>query len=337
MASMRDIAREAGVCVATVSRILSADAGFKVSDQTRERVLSTAIRLCYPVKLADTRRGKIQLGCVLSLTAEKYGDPYFTAILSAAEEEAGRLGAAISFLCNYTDLQDPEFLKTFLNRDLDGLFLMENLPLSLLKKIKERFPNIVSIDDDSLLSEVNAVGYDPVTANLQVMVCLLSRGYRRIALISGPSSGRSLADSIRTVVYREALRRAEIPFDPELIKDCDWDMATCSQQTRALMKMPNPPDAIFAGSDSIASVVLSTLYADGYRCPKDVGVIGFNNIPFSAHLIPALTTVELPTTQMGQFAVQRLVEMVRGQSGAVRRVLFPTMLVERNSLKESAE
>lgn len=335
MASMRDIAREAGVCVATVSRILSADAGFKVSDETRERVLSTAVRLGYPVKITEPKKGKLQFGCVLAMTAETYGDPYFSAILAAAEEECSRQGAVISYLCNHTDLQKPDFLEMFLTQELDGLFLMDSVSPSILRRIRERFPHIVSIDEE--ISEVNVVGYDRLSANLQVMNCLLERGYRRIALISGSSADRPMSEGIRLLVYREALRREGIAYDPALVKDCGWNMALCAAQTQELMRMKDPPDVIFAGSDSLASSILSTLYSMGYRCPKDVGVIGFNNIPLSAHMIPALTTIELPTEQMGRCAVQQLTAMIRNQNHPVQKVLFPTRLVERRSLREIPE
>ena len=135
------------------------------------------------------------------------------------------------------------------------------------------------------------------------------------------------------VIYREMLRRAGLEYDEKLVKDCGWDLDLCKQQTQELMRLPKPPDAIFAGSDSLASVVLGTLYADGYRCPRDVGVIGFNNIDLSSHLVPPLTTIEVPTADIGKAAVERMIQVIKDKDSSIRRILFPTKLIERKSLK----
>ena len=99
------------------------------------------------------------------------------------------------------------------------------------------------------------------------------------------------------------------------------------------MELPEPPDAIFAGSDSLASVVLGTLYELGFRCPRDVGVIGFNNIDLSSHMVPPLTTIEVPTADIGKAAVERMLQIIKDKDSSIRRILFPTKLIERKSLK----
>ena len=88
-----------------------------------------------------------------------------------------------------------------------------------------------------------------------------------------------------------------------------------------------------AGSDSLASVVLGTLYALGFRCPRDIGVIGFNNIDLSAHMVPPLTTIEVPTGDIGKAAVERMMQIILDKDPSIRRILFPTQLIERKSLK----
>ena len=135
------------------------------------------------------------------------------------------------------------------------------------------------------------------------------------------------------VIYREMLRRAGIKYDKALVKDCSWDLNLCKRQTQELMELPEPPDAIFAGSDSLASVVLGTLYELGFRCPRDVGVIGFNNIDLSSHMVPPLTTIEVPTADIGKAAVERMLQIIKDKDSSIRRILFPTKLIERKSLK----
>lgn len=334
MANIRDVAAEAGVSIATVSRVLAKSEGFKTTDETREAILRAAERLNYTHRPSPRAKKKVQLGCMLALTAEKYADPFFTAILSAAEEECARQGAVISVIRNYNELRDPVALQELCDSGLAGLFLMEQIPKDALDKIRAGIPHILSIDNDESDYQFNGVGFDHYEANMKVMRCLLAHGYRRIAMISGSSPNEPLEGSIRLLAYREALRLAGLEFDEAIIKDCAWDLDLCARQTEELMRLKTPPDAIFAGSDSLASAVLGTLYAMELRCPSDVGVMGFNNINLSAHMAPPLTTVEIPTHEIGVAAVQRLMEMINGHGGTRRKILFPTELILRSSLRE---
>ncbi|MCE5235126.1 MAG: LacI family DNA-binding transcriptional regulator [Clostridiaceae bacterium] len=337
MANIREVAREAGVSITTVSRILSGDAGFKATALTRQSVEEAAQRLGYARNSRRPKKERIRLGCILALTAEKYSDPFFMAILAALEEECDRQGAVISVIRNYNELKNPVVIEELFRAGLSGVFLMERVPKAMLDHIGANIPNIVFIDNDEADYQFDGVGFDHSEANWKVMRCLIDHGYRRIAIMSGSSPNEPFSDSIRLVTYREALRRAGLFYDESLVKDCAWDLNLCAAQTRELISLKSPPDAIFAGSDSLASAILGALYAMGLRCPDDVGVIGFNNINLSAHLAPPLTTIGIPTHEIGVAAVQRLMDMIQGRGGCKRKILFPTELIMRASLREANE
>ena len=332
MATIRQVAKEAGVSIATVSRVLAADPGFSVREETRSRILQAAEKLGYDVA-AHSRQ--YRFGCVLAHTTDKYADPYFSDIIQAMEKECSARKASIIISKSFRDLESEQGLSEFLAAPLDGVFLMERVSDRVLKKIRKHTPHLIFIDENQPDYEFDNVGYDQNVANWQVMHRLLGAGYRRIALISGPSPGEPMRDAIRFSIYTEALQQAEIPFDSALVKDCDWDLDLCSQQTKELMELPVPPDAIFAGSDSLAQVVIGTLFSLGVNCPGEVGVIGFNNVELSSHMVPPLTTVEIPTEDIGRTAVRRMVQMITGEDSHVRRTLFPTRLVERGSLHKT--
>jgi LacI family transcriptional regulator/LacI family repressor for deo operon, udp, cdd, tsx, nupC, and nupG len=193
---------------------------------------------------------------------------------------------------------------------------------------------MLCIDNDETDYRYDSVGFDPRTANRTAMKYLLSRGYRRIALIGGSSPNDPFDDSIRLSIYREAHASAGLPFQQAYVKDCGWDLDLCAVQTRELLSLEAPPDAIIAGSDSLATAILGTIHAMGLRCPDDVGVIGFNNINLCAHMVPPLTTINVPTREIGVAAAQRMMELVRGNGGGIRKVLFPTELIVRSSVRE---
>lgn len=330
MATIRQVAKEAGVSIATVSRVLSADPGFTVKSETRDKILAAVRKLNYEIPIREPRQ--LRFGCVLADTTDKYGDPFFMEILQAMEESCRDKGAMIASTKSYQELEDPQILQEFLGEDLSGVFLMEHVSAEVMTAIKSHIKNIVFIDNDEPDYYFNNVGFDHMTANWQVMDCLLNKGYKRIGIISGGTNRVPLSGTVRLVTYREMLRRAGIEYDEVLVKDCLWDLDLCKSKTEELMDLPEPPDAIFAGSDSLASVVLGTLYSMGYRCPRDVGVIGFNNIDLSEHMVPPLTTIEVPTVDIGKAAVERMLQIIDGDK-SIRRILFPTEIIERKSLK----
>lgn len=333
MANIRAVAKEADVSITTVSRILSSDTSFHVSEATRVRVLQAAEKLGYVYKAAS-RQKKLRLGCIFAYTTDKFSDPFFEGIMTAAEAECSRQGAVIPFKKNYEEMFKPDFMQELRDAALDGLLLMERISGSVYDQLKTAVPHILSIDDTRTDHCFDSVGFDHVSANRQVMECLLEHGYRRIGIISGGTPNEPFSDSIRMMVYRECLYQAGLPYDDNLVHDCAWDLDLCAAQTRELLSLPEPPDAIFAGSDSLASVVLGTLYSMGLRCPRDIGVIGFNNINLSGHMIPPLTTVDIPVEQIGVAAVQRILDMIHGKRGHPCKILFPTRLVNRESLRE---
>ncbi len=332
MANIRDVAREAGTSIATVSRILSNDYTFEVTSETRKKVLEAAKKLHYSVKTPKKAQRKIYLGCILALSAEKYSDPFFTSILSAAEEECVNHNALISIVRNYNELENITVLSELCSFGLSGLILMEKLPDEMLQQLKESIPHIVAIDIPC--NEFNCIGFDNFESNLQVMNCLIDHGYRRIAYIGGDSPGVSFENSLRMVAYRDALFSNNIPFDPSIIYNCKWDLELCASYTEKLLSSEKLPDAIFAGSDTLASVILSLMHKKGLRCPEDIGVIGFNNISVSAHMVPALTTVDIPAKDIGVTAVRRLIDLISGKDDRIMKITFPTKIILRDSLRK---
>ncbi|MCR5024649.1 MAG: LacI family transcriptional regulator [Lachnospiraceae bacterium] len=332
MATIREVAREAGCSIATVSRVMSGDSMFRVTEETKQRIDEAVKKLDYRPPVRAVKRARI--GCILSITAEKYSDPFFMDILSAIERECEKLNISITGIKSYSELTNPITFSEFLDMDLSAVILMESVPEELLTQLKKKIPIIIFIDNDYDDYSFHSVGFDHRLANKQVMDCLIKKGYRRIGLISGSTPGESIEDSVRLDVYRHSLEKAGIEYDPSLIRDCFWDKNLCIKETRTLMSLESPPDAIFAGSDSLAEAVLSALHDMSLSCPSDVGVIGFNNLDSVNYMIPKLTTVSVPTSHIGEEAVRLISETLEDPDHPVRKILFPTELIERDSLKK---
>ncbi len=329
MSNIREVARKAGVSIATASRILSQDDTFKTTEATRQRVLDATKELNYIFCPRKKTVPKLHIGCILPLSSEKYSDPFFTSILLAIEEECNEQNASVSAIRNCNELLNPQILEELCSMKLDGLVLMEELPKNILAVIKNHIPHLIAIDKPD--SEFNAVGFDHIYANTLVMKHLLQHGYRRIAYIGGSSPYFAMLNSFRLMVYREELRKHHIPYDESIILDCNWDLDLCAKCAEDLLLSDNRPDAIFAGSDTLASVILGVIYRLGLKCPDDVAVIGFNNLEMSAHTAPPLTTVNIPTKAIGKCAADRLLELIHTNDPMIMKIDFPTNLVIRES------
>lgn len=331
MANIRDIAKAANVSIATVSRIINNDIYFHTTEATRQSVYKAIKDLNYkPQK--KTRITNI--GCILSIGSEKYSDPFFNTILSVCESEAEKNNIIISQVRHYSELKNELILKQFLNSKLKGLIIMEKLPNDILSIIREKIPYVVYVDDDDdVTEEVNSVGYDHRFANFTAFNYLIKCGYKRIAVIAESSPIIQLEDSIRMNTYREVLRKNNLRYDSELIRDCRCDITECINQTRELMSLKNPPDVIFVGSDTLASATINELKRLGYDCPKDIGVMGFNNLTISNHTNPPLTTIDIPMEDIGKKTIERLIDIMKKKDKEYYKISYPTKLIVRESTR----
>ena len=144
MATIRQVAKEAGVSIATVSRVLAADPGFSVREETRLRIMEAAEKLGYD---AAARTRQYRFGCVLAHTTDKYADPYFSDIIQAMEKECAASKASIVISKSFRDLESEQGLSEFLAAPLDGIILMERVSDRVLKKISAALKNNFRSDD----------------------------------------------------------------------------------------------------------------------------------------------------------------------------------------------
>ena len=159
---------------------------------------------------------------------------------------------------------------------------------------------------------------------------LIAAGHRRIAHITGEGWMDVSADRNRG--YREALATADIPFDPELVREGNWQLSSGYEATMALMAIKRPPTAIFCSNARMALGCYEALKQLGLRIAEDVSVVGFDDEEFASHIMPKLTTLRFPRHMMGVWAVERALAGPR-ESGEIHRITkVECELVERNSI-----
>ena len=322
--TMREVARQAGVSVATVSRVFNASG--PVGEATREQVLQTAGRLRYVPNGTARSLTTSTTETVGVLLPNLYGDFYSELIRGA--ESAARAARYHVLLTSVHDGPD-EFvaaLRTLAGR-VDGLVVMSpDLGADTLRKnLPAGLPAVVlgaAVDGHAAVEIDNAAGAAAMTGHL------VGLGHRRIAHLAGPE-GNADAEA-RRAGYLAALAEAGLDADPALVLGGAFTEASGYAAVGPFLALADRPTALFAANDAMAIGALRALREAGLDVPADVALAGFDDVPVARYVTPALTSVHVPIDEMGARAVGAVLAAVR-QSDGRGSVTLPTRLVVRES------
>ena len=337
MANIRDVARRANVSPATVSRILNDNRLYKTTDSTRERVLRAVTELGYqaPVKKrpgtsADPESAVFSVGVLLATTRGKYSDPYYLSILSGIETELSKLGGTVSVIQTEQELEDQAVLNRLLGAGLSGLVMMRPLSEPLFEQLRSLIPHIVGIDTGHM--PIDNVEYDHLRVSRIAVEYLYKKGHRKIGYIGGSVGGAPMKRSRRFRSYLETMSDLGLEVRPEWVLNCEWDDRKCISLVEKTYREHGLPTAFYAASDLMAMAALRALYNLGLRVPEQVAVIGMSNIEMSQYANPPLTTIDVPTLEMGITAARVIAARIRGDKTLPKRILLPSRLIERDSV-----
>jgi LacI family repressor for deo operon, udp, cdd, tsx, nupC, and nupG len=327
-ATIKDVAGELGMSVATVSRALSQP--HLLRPETRTKVLSVVERLGYrPNLLArGLRRGEtrsILLVCPkLSL--------FFLEIYAGAEEAAGAAGFAV--LLGNSD-GDPEREAAYFDQvssgRADGIILLTGLAPSAYAHGKRQLPPLITVLERLQGQEAPVVRIDHRLGAAEATRHLIELGHRRIAHITG---ARHVVSSTQRIAgYKDALSAAGVGYAEELVQNGDFSMDSGAAAMERLLALENPPTAVFAGNDEMAFGAMAAAHKHGLTVPHDLSMVGFDDQKTAAFYIPALTTVNIPRHELGRRAAQELMGRIGGRESA-HEIVLPTRLIVRDSTAE---
>ncbi|HUH95844.1 MAG TPA: LacI family DNA-binding transcriptional regulator [Anaerolineales bacterium] len=326
--TISDVARRAGVSIATVSRVLNGKP--LVIDQTADRVQAAIRKLNYVPRSAARVLASRRTNAI-GLLLPEIGGWFFPPMLRGIEGGARELG--YDLLIHTADVTYPlKASKRALGmHNTDGLIVfthsVEQEELIYLRQ--KGFPVVLLHQTPSEGLDIPVVTIENKSGAQRLVEHLIRvHGRRRIAFLRG-SAGHEDSEW-RERGYREALKANHVPFDRALIGRGGFDEAEAAQATDRLLASRVDFDAIFTGDDDAAIGALSALRKAGRRVPAQVAVIGFDDIPLARFLTPPLTTVRAPLEQVGRQAVTQLVQIIQhGQAQPI--TLLPTELVIRES------
>ncbi len=325
-----DVAQEAGVSYATVSRVLNNDS--HVKPDTRERVIRSITRLGYTVN----QQARMLAGGrshVIGLLVPDLGTGYIGEIMRGVDEA---LAAAQYDLMLYTThrrkTKESAYVTSLTQGMTDGLLLvLPRDPGEIILSLRQRHFPYVLIDHQGIDDVESAVGATNYQGGYDATKYLLESGHRRIGFITGTMDLGCSRERLEG--YRAALQDSGLPIDPRLIQEGDFWQPSGFAAAQTLLALTEPPTAIFASNDVMAFGVMEAVRDQGLRIPEDVSIVGFDNIPQAEHVSPQLTTIEQPLADMGREATHMLLALIRDPERPYQHVKLPTQLIVRASTR----
>jgi len=328
MATIVDVAKRAGVSVATVSRVLNGKT--RVAKELTERVMEAVALLRYVPNTSARNLRRNESRAILIL-APNITNPYYTHIIAGIGEAAHERGYS-SFLCNTDDSREreEELLKRLEHHQADGAILLATaLGAKWLEPYAKKHHLVQCSEFDPSLDIVH-VSIDNYQAARDVMAHLMGLGHRRIGLVS--SENGYYSTKLRTQGYRDALFEAGIPVIEEYIRKAaiDYTFKSGFDSARSLLSREKRPTALFCISDMLALGAIASAREMGFRVPEDVSVVGFDDVEQTTMFHPYVTTVVQPCFEIGYSAVKLLCRLIGGEE-TERQIVLPHGLVIRES------
>jgi LacI family transcriptional regulator len=325
--TIRDVAARAGVSVATVSKVLNQRYG--VAADTYARVQAVIEELGYEASLVAQSLRNHRTNVIGILVADL--EPFSTELLKGAADAirgtgfelvvysaGGRAGDHVGW--------ERRYLSRLSGTLIDGAILVTPTVVD----VNYGAP-IVSVDPHTGPSDLPTVDSDNLRGAQLATEHLLELGHRRIAMVTGRPDLQSA--QLREQGYRQALATAGVAVDEDLIAVGAYDPAVSAESARRLLAVTDPPTAVFAANDLSAIATMQVATELGLNVPRELSVVGFDNIPESALVTPALTTVDQGIRTMGLRSMELLIRLIRGEPAEVTHITLATNLVVRQSTR----
>lgn len=333
--TMTDVARVAGCSQSTVSVVLNQTPGIKISERTRRRVHAAIEELGYEYqhgKPAGRTAESRQIAIVFDQMATS---PEAVISMDGAREAAWQSGHVVSAFQTFNDpVMEPRTLEAVLHNQVDAIVYATIMTrkVTLPAVLAKSGVPVVLLNCYAEHTPFPTVLPGEVAGGHRATDTLIAAGHRRIAHITGEMWMDAAKDRLKG--YRQALATADIPYDPALVREGNWQPSAGYQETNALLDLDSPPTAIFCSNDRMAIGCYEALKERGLKIPRDMSVIGYDDEEIARHLTPQLTTLLLPHREMGRWAVEHA--LAGPSPGRCRATKLECPLIERESIAPPA-
>ena len=336
MTTLSDIAKRAGVSVATVSRVINDYPD--VNDATRVKVKKVITELGYGSgALGKGRDGVKTMAIGVFYTVGHLTHPFFKDVLEAFWQVVAKRGYdMLLFTLSSDESEAEDFNSRAVGRNLDGILLVS------VPRVDARIGNLavgsipcMSIDLDLVGARAGYLCSDNVAGSIQAMDYLISMGHSKIAFIGDQFQTKPGHD--RLMGYRRSLDEHNLPFRPTWVRSGDFSEVGGYEATKRLLECEERPTAIFCAGDLMAIGAMKALHEAGLNVPDDISLVGFDDIDLASYVSPSLTTIRQRRNEIGERAAQCLLQMIDESQIIPPIVTVPTELIVRESVKSPTE
>lgn len=329
MATIKDVAKAAGVSVATVSRVLNASEN--VRPDTVESVKRAIEELDYHPNFLGRTLRRLETMKIL-VVVPTISNQFYSRVIRGIQSVARQNGYHVMLAITESDPDsEQEYVEMIRRRLVDGMiFLYSTLPAGEINSLAANCP-VVFANESVPGAQTPVVSIDNRQAGYDATAFLIQNGHRSIAFVSaGALYGSS---SLRREGYCAALKEAGIPLDEGLFLNEGLTFKAGRRAAERLLSLPALPDAVFATADSAAIGLISALKERGVQAGKDISVMGFDDNQIAEYYIPPLTTVSQPQLEIGQKAMALLIDKIQHPACESEQVILPHRLEIRASVK----
>lgn len=322
MSSIRDVARAAGVSVATVSRALANPE--KVSEASLTKVKDAVKSVGYrPNLLARSFRSARSYAIVVLVP--DITNPFFAQVIQAIEDYTQTRGYAVLLGdTRESSEREQEYVNRVETRLADGVIQLR--PQSMVRGS----PSVPWVNACGCFgTPTPSVRIDNVAAAQTVVDHLIGLGHQRIGVISGLKDNPHSLDRLEG--YRQGLKTAGLTFEPELVAEGNFTMQSGQQAVQHFLSMTERPTALFCMNDEMAIGAIQALQKHGLKVPEDLSVTGFDDINYAKYWSPGITTVAQPAEAIGHAAAEMLINLIEGSPPQNAEIVLPTEFVNRQS------
>jgi LacI family transcriptional regulator len=327
-ATIKDVAREAGVSVATVSRVFNNST--LVVDGTRTKVVHIANQLRYspdPIARSLSRNRTDAVGLLLP---DLHGE-FFSEVIRGVDQVVQANKKHLLVSSSHNERDEIEAALRMMHGRVDGIIIMSPGidAETLLQNVSKNLP-VVLLNCYVQDSQFDTINIDNDGGAYQSVQHLISHNHTRIAIIKGTENNYD--SSLRLKGYRQALLDNNIPLRPAYELNGDFTEAAGAVAAKAIVAMQERPTAVFAANDAMAIGAIGALRELGIRIPDDIAIAGFDDIPIAHSIMPGLTSVHTSISELGMLAMNRLMMAIEKKEEHQRQqTIIRTTLVIRES------
>lgn len=325
MATIKDIAEKAGVSPATVSRVLNYDRELSVGQETKQKIFETAEALNY-TKYKTKQRNEGQVFRLVQWydLEEELADLYYLSIRLGIEQKAEELRIRLV----------KESLDELSDEKVDATIAIGKFDSAQIKKLKRLHQPLLFVDYDAMAEGLDSLVVDFQQALDLVIDHFVKEGHEKIGILSGVEYTRDNKNEIadpRLNLFRQKMQRLRLYDENYEIAGEFTVEGGYEAMQKFLASTKELPSALFASSDALAVGALRAIQEAGLKVPEDISVIGFNDVSVAKYVMPALSTVRVPTEWMGELAVKTACDLQKEKAPDPRKITIGTELVLRGS------